>query len=177
MIGKKIKVIGNKSIILIMTPLILILLTTQCSKESSQELREAPDFKLNDMYGKPLSISDLKGKIVILNFMETWCSPCKREFPIFNELHNKYKGQGVKIVAIGFDKGGAKMVRPAMEEVGTKYTVLIGTHNPRVANNYGVRGLPTTFIITRDWRIYKVYMGPRVIEVFEGDIKELLNLS
>lgn len=175
------KLIRGKSIILVLTSLTLILLTIQClresPKESSQELKEAPDFKLDDMYGKPLSSSDLKGKVVILNFMETWCDACKAEFPIFNELQNKYKGHGVEIVAIAFDKGGVNVIRPAMEGEGTEYTVLIGTDNSEVVSNYGVRGLPTTFIITKDWRIYKMYIGPRVIEVYEGDIKELLNLS
>lgn len=133
----------------------------------------APDFTLNDLNGKPFSLSQTKGKVVILDFWATWCPPCRMEIPHFESLYNEYKDKGLEVVGVALDKGGASSVKPFVEENGVTYPVLIG--NQDVAARYGgIRGIPTTFLIDREGRIVEKYVGYTDKEVFESAIKKLL---
>ncbi len=139
-------------------------------------LQPAPDFTLTDLNGKSGKLSDYRGKIVILDFWATWCGPCRMLIPHFADLYKRYKGSGLEIVGVAMDQGGAKVVKPFVEKHSMDYPNFIG--NNQVAMLYGgLRGIPTTFLITRDGRIYKKYVGvpPNPLVTFENDIKSLLS--
>jgi cytochrome c biogenesis protein CcmG/thiol:disulfide interchange protein DsbE len=96
--------------------------------------------------------------------------------PHFADLYKRYKGSGLEIVGVAMDQGGEKVVKPFVAKHSIDYPNYIG--NNQVAMLYGgLRGIPTTFLITRDGRIYKKYVGvpPNPLVTFENDIKSLLS--
>lgn len=139
----------------------------------TQAVEKAPDFTLPDLEGKPFSSSGLKGKVVILDFWATWCPPCRAELPHFKSLYKQYQAQGLEIVGVALDHGGASIVKPFVEDNEIRYRILIG--NKKVTADYGgIRGLPTTFVIDRKGRIVEKFVGYRDKETFESAIRELL---
>jgi cytochrome c biogenesis protein CcmG/thiol:disulfide interchange protein DsbE len=150
-----------------------------CSEEqgnaSTSHLQLAPDFTLNDINGRSGKLSDYRGKVLILDFWATWCGPCRMLIPHFKSLYDQYKGSGFEVIGVAMDHGGAKIVKPFVEQHDIRYPNFIGNND--VAMNYGgLRGIPTTFVLTRDGRIYKRYVGvpPDPRNTFETDIKTLL---
>ena len=137
---------------------------------------EAPEFALPDLEGKVVKTSDLRGKVVILDFWATWCPPCRQEVPHFVALHSKYRDQGLAIVGLSLDKGGVQDVKPFAEEYNVNYMMLIA--NDETARDYGgITGIPTTFVIDKDGKIVKRFMGYTDPEVFEETIRPLLKAS
>lgn len=138
---------------------------------SAAEVTEAPDFSLKDMNGKQVTLSEFKGKALILNFFATWCPPCRAEIPDFIKLQDAYAAKGFSV--IGVSLVGASESKEFALKAGVNYPILIDDN--KVSNLYGpIRSIPTTFIIDKDMKIVKKYMGSRSKEVFEKDIQELI---
>jgi cytochrome c biogenesis protein CcmG/thiol:disulfide interchange protein DsbE len=136
----------------------------------------APHFTLPDLEGNKVASSDFAGKVVILDFWATWCPPCKEEVPHFVRLQSKYRDQGLVIVGLSLDGGGAKDVKPFAEEYNVNYTMLIA--NDEIAKAYGgVTMIPTTFVLDRSGTIVKRFIGLIPPEVFEETIRPLLAAS
>lgn len=136
----------------------------------------APTFTLPDLAGNQVASSTFQGKVVILDFWATWCPPCKEEIPHLVRLQSKYRDQGLAIVGLSLDAGGARDVKPFAEEHDVNYTMLIG--NDDVAKSYGnISSIPTTFIIDRSGKIVQRFIGYTSPEVFEQAIKPLLAAS
>ncbi len=149
------------------------LLSCQRQVSSGGSESVAPDFTLNDLEGRPFRFADTRGKVVILDFWATWCPPCKRELPHFQELYEEYKDEGLVVIGIALDREGASAVKPFVEAHGFTYPVLIG--DKRITATYGgIRGIPTTFVIDRQGRIVEKYVGYRDKQVFESVIRKLL---
>ncbi|MFN3429489.1 MAG: peroxiredoxin family protein [Candidatus Sericytochromatia bacterium] len=121
--------------------------------------RPAPNFSLPDYKtGKPIQLSDYRGKVVLVNFWATWCPPCRREIPDFIRVQNTLRGKGFEIVGISLDEGGAEAVAPFAMEMGINYAVALG--NEQVVASYGgIRGIPTSFLIDRQGRLVRTYPG------------------
>jgi peroxiredoxin len=133
----------------------------------------APDFMLNDLAGNRRSSQDYKGKITIINFWATWCGYCVKEIPEFNHLNKKYGAQGVQIVGVSLD-ASARIVRRFIEDRPINYDILMG--NREISFDFGgIAGLPTTFIIDRQWRIRQVFPGYVGQYIIEKEIKALLS--
>ncbi|HEU4765154.1 MAG TPA: redoxin domain-containing protein, partial [Candidatus Eisenbacteria bacterium] len=106
----------------------------------------------------------------------TWCGPCKMEVPHLVNLQAKYRDQGLAIVGVSLDAGGAKDVKPFAEEHDVNYTMLIG--NEEIARTYGnINAIPTTFVIDKNGKIVQRFVGYTAPEVFEQTIKPLLAAS
>jgi peroxiredoxin len=134
---------------------------------------QAPAFELADLNGEKVSSSTLTGKVVILDFWATWCPPCKAEVPHFVALQEKYGSQGLAIVGLSLDAGGAADVAPFAKEYKVNYTMLVGADD--VAKAYGgINSIPTTFVIDRQGKIVKRFVGFIAPEVFEETIAPLL---
>ena len=132
----------------------------------------APAFSLTDITGKPLSLSEYKGKVVMLDFWATWCGPCRIEIPSFIELQKRYASQGFTMIGISMDDSPEPVV-DFYKQLQMNYPVAVG--NDRLGELYGgVGGLPTTFVIGRDGRIYAKHVGATDPAVFEIEIKQLL---
>jgi peroxiredoxin len=136
----------------------------------------APDFTLTALNGQKLSLADYKGKVVLLDFWATWCGPCRIEIPGFIELQNKYRDQGFTVIGISMDEGGPEVVKEFYQDYKMNYPVALGTQT--VSELYGgVYGLPTTFVIGRDGRIYSRHPGAEPASVFEDEVKTLLGAT
>lgn len=149
-----------------------IVLLGACAHSNAVETgQSAPDFSLSGMDGQKTSLSDFKGKAIILNFFATWCPPCRGEIPDFIELQKTYADKGFTF--IGVSLVGAKDSKDFAEKMGINYPVLID--DGKVSTAYGpVRSIPTTFVIDKDMKVVKTYIGARDKGTFEKDIKELL---
>ncbi len=134
----------------------------------------APDFTLQTLDGKSMSLSDLKGKAVLLNFWATWCGPCKIEMPWFVELQKQYGPQGLQIVGVAMDDAGKDEIAKFTKEMGVNYPILIGKES--VGDLYGgVPALPESFFIGRNGKIVDTILGLKGKGEIEDDIKTALN--
>jgi cytochrome c biogenesis protein CcmG/thiol:disulfide interchange protein DsbE len=132
----------------------------------------APDFTLHTLNGKDVTLSDMKGKVVLLEFWATWCPPCRASIPGIERLHEKYKNKGVVILAVSMDEGGWDSVQSFVKEHGMTYTVLEG--NDDVYSKYQVRSIPLLLVIDKEGKITRRYLGFGNEEDVESDIKTLL---
>jgi peroxiredoxin len=138
---------------------------------ASQHL-PAPDFSLPALNGQSLQLSAYRGKIVLLDFWATWCTPCQEETPHLVELQNKYGDQGLQIIGISMDDT-PEPVREFYQRLHMNYPVVMG--NAEIGERYGgVLGLPIAFVVGRDGRIYAKHMGATDVAVLERDVKALL---
>lgn len=139
-----------------------------------QKSAQAPDFELPTTDGKKLKLSDLKGKVVIVDFWATWCPPCRKGVPDLVELKKKYGKKGFEVVGISLDAPQTKGdVVPFIKDYGINYPVVYG--NEAVTISYGgVQSIPTAFVIDKQGKIVASYVGLRPKEVYEDHIKKLL---
>ena len=135
----------------------------------------APDFELEKVAGGTLKSSDLKGKVAVVDFWATWCEPCIAEIPNYNKLHEAYADKGVEVLGITVESGPLKDIKPKVEDFQMKYPVVVG--NDKVVEGFGgLIGFPTTFIVDKDWRVYKKYMGMtrNKRDMIEKDLQKLI---
>ncbi|MFQ6615463.1 MAG: TlpA family protein disulfide reductase [Fidelibacterota bacterium] len=132
----------------------------------------APDFQLADVEGNQVSLTDLQGKVVVINFWATWCAPCREEIPGFVKLQDKY-GDDLAIVGISMDLDGPAVVPQFVEDFGINYIILYG--DEAVSRAYGgITGIPTSFVLDRNLVVRRVYIGYRPDHQFEQDIESLI---
>ena len=162
------KFIGTKILVIAMT----IFSIAACSRAGAIEVGDkAPDFALANLDGKTVNLSDFSGKAVILNFFATWCPPCRQEVPDFIELQKAYGEKGFTFIGVALVD--LKDAKSFAEKFGINYPVLVD--DGKASEIYGpVRAIPTTFVIGKDGKVAKLYVGARSKGVFEADIKEML---
>ena len=127
-------------------------------KPSRQRL--AKDFKVSSLDGGTLRLSELRGKVVFLNLWATWCGPCKEEMPAMERLWRRYKAHGLIVVALSMDAQGAKVVKPFVDQARFSYPIGLDP-KMEVAQLYGARAVPATFIIDRSGNLFAFALGPR----------------
>jgi thiol-disulfide isomerase/thioredoxin len=134
----------------------------------------APDFTLETLDGKSVSLSSLRGKAVVVNFWATWCGPCKIETPWLVEMQNQYGAQGLQIVGVAMDDSGKDEIARFAKDMGMNYPVVLGKE--AVGDAYGgVPALPESFFIGRDGKIVDKIMGLEGRSEIEDAIKKALN--
>jgi len=131
------------------------------------------DFTLKDLQGHEVSFSDYQGQVVMVNFWAPWCGPCQVEMPDLIDLSEEYGEQGFQILGVAVAYRGEQSVHDFADESGIPYPILFGTE--QLVKQYGgFRGIPTTFLFSRDGKLYRKYEGMRPRNIFEEDIQELL---
>lgn len=132
----------------------------------------APDFSLPVLTGGTLSLSQYRGKVVLLDFWATWCEPCRQEIPRFIELQNKYRDQGFQIIGVSMDDT-EEPVREFLKEFRVNYPVVMG--NAKIGELYGgVLGLPIAFLIGPDGRIRAKHIGAVGPAYLENEIAAIV---
>ncbi len=121
--------------------------------------KPAEDFTVPTTRGRTFRLSEQRGKIVFINFWATWCPPCREEMPALERLYERTKHTGVEMLAISVDADPAS-ITPFLGEQPFTFTVGL---DPKmsVANTYGVRGLPASFIVDREGNLAAIAFGPR----------------
>jgi peroxiredoxin len=127
------------------------------SEINKLEKNKAPDFFLKDLNGKSLTLSSLKGKVVLLNFWATWCPPCISEMPVFNKLYLELRSRGLEIVAISADRSEGYL-RDYIGKHGLDFKVLYD-ESRAVVKQYKVFSMPTTFLIDKNGVIVEKFFG------------------
>ncbi|MBI5630285.1 MAG: TlpA family protein disulfide reductase [Elusimicrobia bacterium] len=143
------------------------------TRRESESLEIAPPLSLPDLNGKTISLESFKGKVVLLDFWATWCEPCLEELPDLIALHEKFQERSFALIGVSLDPLGAKAVRPFARKNKIPYPILLGDELPPAG--YFLRGIPTAFLINREGRIVKRYLGPQTFADLAKDIEELLD--
>jgi thiol-disulfide isomerase/thioredoxin len=134
----------------------------------------APDFKLTGLDGKPVTLADSKGKVILLNFWATWCGPCRAEIPDLVELQKKYKDR-LQILGLVVDDDDQDGIKAFVEKFGISYPVAAATDDIRIQYG-GIPALPTSFVLDAEGRIVQKHEGLRDPVLYETEIRALLSL-
>lgn len=144
-----------------------------CTNKGEQASADvAPDFTLQDMNGKTVSLSNFKGKVVIIDFWATWCPPCRAAIPGLERLYKAYNTKGLVVLGISVDEGGWDLVKEFETGLGVTYPVLKGTED--VSVKYLVRSIPMLVITDRAGKVRKRFIGMMSEEDLENEVKTLL---
>jgi thiol-disulfide isomerase/thioredoxin len=119
----------------------------------------APDFQAQGLDGSPVRLSGLRGKVVFLNFWATWCPPCREEMPSMEALYRRFRGGDLEFLAMDIQED-RETVAAFMKERGLSFPAALDSTG-RISGEYGVRGIPTTFIIDREGGVVAASVGGR----------------
>lgn len=144
---------------------------------AGDELKAMIPINLQDFDGKKISSDKFKGKILVVDFWATWCVPCIAEVPKYNKLQQKYADQGVEVIGVALASGDAKDIKPFVSKHQMKYTVLIGDDDQ--VYDLNVVAFPTTYVLTRDMKVLRRYIGasPSKAAAIDADIQKLLTTN
>ena len=144
------------TVILLLT-LSSVLLIVGCSPQAPEIGKKAPDFELQNLDEQPVSLSDLQGQPVLLNFWATWCGPCNYEMPFIQEIYDEWSDKGLVVLSIDIGETPSR-VRDFIQSGNFSFPVLLDI-NQKVALEYNIRGIPTTFLIDKDGIIRGTKVG------------------
>ena len=154
--------------------LVLAFVWTGCGgpTQSQNEAIQAPDFKLSLLNGGETYLSDFSGKPVMLNFWATWCPPCREEMPYLQQIHEQRSADVVVLTVNMAENPGD--VEEFIREFGLSFPVLLDS-NGDVAQQYGVRAIPTTFFIDKSGILQGVKIGAfRNIAEIESELEKII---
>lgn len=121
---------------------------------------EAPNFRLRDLDGNLTSLSQFRGKVVLLNFWATWCGPCRVEMPAMEQLYRSLSRREFQILAVSTDSQGVAVTRPFQQKIGLTFPILHDT-DMEVGMTYGARSLPMTLMVDRQGVVRQKIFGAR----------------
>lgn len=149
----------------------LVVMVTPPPSEGLEPGQVAPDFELADLEGKPLRLSELRGRPVIINFWATWCAPCRQEMPLLQETAERYGDQD--LVVLGVDIGeDAAAVGNYVKSLGVDFPILLDATQD-ISDRYRVYGLPTSFFIDREGVVDFRFIGPLDANLIERQLDSL----
>ena len=155
---------------------LLALASLSCKKNPGPQVGDlAPGFTLPDLDGKTLSLSDLEGRVIVLNYWATWCPPCVDEMPSLQKLHEALDAKGLSVVAVSVDERFEDIER-FVDNFGLTFTIL-HDEGMKVSRSYQTFKYPETYIIGRDGRVKSKVVGERdwVAPSVIRDLVALLN--
>jgi thiol-disulfide isomerase/thioredoxin len=156
---------------IILTALLLLASVSTLAQSSQQ----SASLTLRDIHGRPLSLADYKGKVVLINFWATWCPPCRQEIPDLTKLQRQYRNKGLQIVGITYPPETLSEVRGFARKLRMNYPIALGTKETK-ARFTSNETLPMTVVIDRDGVVRTVIEGIMYRDEFDQKVKPLLNL-
>jgi peroxiredoxin len=169
-------------IVVVLVGTAVYLVATDSSRSPAEKVSSAvigdlaPDFELEDTKGNKVVLSDLRGKVVMVNFWATWCPPCKLEMPSMEKLNQLMAGEDFVMLAINTEQNGRSVVPAFLKKNPHDFTVLYDDDGA-VQRQYGVFKFPETFIVRKDGTIDQKVVGainwtsPETIAYFKGLVK------
>jgi thiol-disulfide isomerase/thioredoxin len=140
--------------------------------------RPVPELDFEDAQATGHTLSEFRGKVVLLNVWATWCVPCREEMPALDRLQQKLGGPGFEVVALSIDAGGAGAVRKFYDEIGIRALAIYVDPASRAMSALGLVGIPTTLLIDSEGRERGRRTGPaewdgaQAVRMIEGYLKE-----
>ena len=129
---------------------------------------EAPGFTLERLDGGSVTLADLRGKVVVLDFWATWCPPCEFQIPILNDVHARLDGERVAILGVSVDTEGPEKVRAYLDEHPAEYPILMGSE--ALARKFGAPGFPSLIVVDPQGRVDQIHVGLMEAEELEEAI-------
>ncbi len=117
----------------------------------------APDFTLTSLRGEQVTLSELQGQVVLITFWSTTCGPCRRELPTLQELYENYTSQGLRVLAVNVGEKKSTVQR-FVDENGYTLPILLDSRG-EVRGAYGVRGIPTSYLVDGQGTVQHVQLG------------------
>ena len=118
-----------------------------------------PQFRGRTVEGQPISLAELGGRVVLLNFWASWCLECRPEMPAIERLHRELGPSGLSVIAVN-SREGISAVRSYAKELDLTFALVLDPDGD-IGKKYGVIGIPTSFLVGRDGRAVALAVGPR----------------
>jgi thiol-disulfide isomerase/thioredoxin len=128
----------------------------------------APDFVLADPNGKAIKLSDLRGKVVLVNFWATWCIPCRQEMPAIAQVYNERRGQGFTALEVN-EQESPEAIRAFTDQIGGTPPIALD-RDGAVMRQYRLQGLPDSFLVDRQGVVHALSYGPVTPQMLEAYI-------
>jgi peroxiredoxin len=133
----------------------------------------APEFRLKDINGRAVRLSDYRGKVILINFWATWCPPCRAEMPELVKLQRQHGREGLQIIGITYPPERKSRVLTFAKRLKVNYPIVLGTRE--LKSRYSSdETLPLTVVINRDGKVKDIISGILLREEFDEKIKPLL---
>lgn len=153
---------------------ILVVVLAWAFLGNRQQKDEAPNFSLPDLQGKTVSLQDVSGKIVLVNFWATWCPYCVEEMGALEAAQKKYSGRAFTVLAVNvMSRETESGIRAFVEKGGYTFPVLLDIEG-KASNAYGIYSIPTSYLIDGRSRVRWVKQGPVTEEEIEQKVEQLL---
>ncbi len=158
-------IVQKKLIFLVVLLVLATFFVSACGKKEEPKVlvaeigREAPDFSLTDLTGKTWKLSELKGKVVFVNFWATWCEPCREELPSMEALHRGMGDKPFQMLAV-LSSDSAANAEMMIKITGSTFPILVDTDGS-ASRAYGLTGVPETYIIDPQGILREKFLGPR----------------
>ena len=134
----------------------LIFLLPHCAKKEKESV-SAPDFTLKTLDGQEITLSKLKGKVILLDFWATWCGPCRESIPHLIHLYKTYQKNGLEVIGMNLDRGDIETVRRFAKAMNISYPIV--STPEEVSRNFGITGLPTAVFIDKEGKVREKIVG------------------
>ncbi len=132
---------------------------------------QVPPYQALDLHGRVVSMTDFRGKVVLLNTWATWCEPCRYEIPYLESLYQNYSSKGLDVVGVSIDSSLSDTKVPIfMKNYGMTYTILRDPDN-RFSHVFSTRGVPETFLIDRNGNVVYHWEGPLDVKSNDAELR------
>ena len=162
----------KKKLMIVMVILLCVAISSGCSQDEPSPRQDAKNTIVPiDVAGIETLIQE-RGCPVMLVAMAAWCAPCRAELPVLQEMYEKYKDRGLKIIGVSLDMGGPSAMQPLVDQMGLKFPVYWG--GEKVAKHYRISAIPLSYLI-KNGAVVESILGRRDKAFIEGKIVALLN--
>ena len=139
-----------------------------------QRGQAAPPFQVTSISGQRITNANYGGYVLLVQFFATWCSPCQEAIPVIMKLNRKYGKQGLQVLGLSIDEGGDRVVKSFVQSKKITYPMALA--DDELQTTYGVRSVPTLFLVNRKGQVIEKFMGisDETEQALESAIKSAL---